>query len=396
MMNNRMTSTSTCEKVGAATATATAPPIQWLVFYSKAAGREYYYEPNSKIVTWILPDDAHPNGMPTNATTATKQQSSARMERRSVSFHESVNESLTTRDDGIVKKEQRNQNQQQISSSSPSPSVTRRKDWNMFVMILSFSAVVGIYFLWSVVGTSFQSVMPLAISETGAKTFVDTTSHKEEQEKSDISVIIKEKEIETVSEEQEEVENDGLINGTKDDSIEDESFGTETVNSPFSFVTSTIHDDQIRVDTRPSSPEVITHHRDDLEMQAILIFEKKLQESMARYLEEPKNEPSTFEQRVPPLSSIMIVKEDSFETVPLEDETTASNIMIVKEDPFETALLEDETITKYILEDHKQNIVKSNKECLIPFSHVFSKKCRDLARQGPLLDIATFLDNMMQ
>ena len=71
---------------------------------------------------------------------------------------------------------------------------------------------------------------------------------------------------------------------------------------------------------------------------------------MARYLEEPKNEPSTFEQRVPPLSSIMIVKEDSFETVPLEDETTASNIMIVKEDPFETALLEDETITKYILE----------------------------------------------
>jgi hypothetical protein len=44
-------------------------PVEWLVFYSEKAGREYYYEPNSKIVTWIVPDDLHPNGTATGIET---------------------------------------------------------------------------------------------------------------------------------------------------------------------------------------------------------------------------------------------------------------------------------------------------------------------------------------
>ena len=35
-------------------------PVIWYAFFSEKAGREYYYEPKSKTVTWVMPDDHHP------------------------------------------------------------------------------------------------------------------------------------------------------------------------------------------------------------------------------------------------------------------------------------------------------------------------------------------------
>ena len=35
-------------------------PVVWYAFFSEKAGREYYYEPKSKTVTWVMPDDHHP------------------------------------------------------------------------------------------------------------------------------------------------------------------------------------------------------------------------------------------------------------------------------------------------------------------------------------------------
>ena len=37
-----------------------------------------------------------------------------------------------------------------------------------------------------------------------------------------------------------------------------------------------------------------------------------------------------------------------------------------------------------------------NKSCFVPFSHLFSKKCRQLAKERPLIDVSSFLDGMMQ
>jgi len=34
-------------------------PVIWYAFFSEKAGREYYYEPKSKTVTWVMPDDHH-------------------------------------------------------------------------------------------------------------------------------------------------------------------------------------------------------------------------------------------------------------------------------------------------------------------------------------------------
>lgn len=34
--------------------------VVWYAFFSEKAGREYYYEPKSKTVTWVMPDDYHP------------------------------------------------------------------------------------------------------------------------------------------------------------------------------------------------------------------------------------------------------------------------------------------------------------------------------------------------
>jgi hypothetical protein len=57
-------------------------PIKWYTFYSQKAGREYYYEPRSGVVTWILPDDLHPQPV-------VKPSKEVPLGRR-VSFHESV------------------------------------------------------------------------------------------------------------------------------------------------------------------------------------------------------------------------------------------------------------------------------------------------------------------
>ena len=35
-------------------------PVIWFAFFSQKAGREYYYEPKSKTVTWVMPDDYQP------------------------------------------------------------------------------------------------------------------------------------------------------------------------------------------------------------------------------------------------------------------------------------------------------------------------------------------------
>ena len=72
-------------------------PLEWLVFYSDTAGREYYYEPKSKLVTWILPDDAHPSG----TTNSTSQR------RKNVTFHDSVATTiLTARNESEIKVEE--------------------------------------------------------------------------------------------------------------------------------------------------------------------------------------------------------------------------------------------------------------------------------------------------
>lgn len=39
---------------------------EWQTFFSKAAQREYYYNPETKIVTWILPDNDHADGKSCN------------------------------------------------------------------------------------------------------------------------------------------------------------------------------------------------------------------------------------------------------------------------------------------------------------------------------------------
>mmetsp|Transcript_27631 Transcript_27631/g.41819 ORF Transcript_27631/g.41819 Transcript_27631/m.41819 type:complete len:401 (-) Transcript_27631:2562-3764(-) len=36
--------------------------IEWFAFYSKSSGREYYFNPKTNVVTWILPDDEHSDG----------------------------------------------------------------------------------------------------------------------------------------------------------------------------------------------------------------------------------------------------------------------------------------------------------------------------------------------
>lgn len=36
-------------------------PVVWYAFYSEKAAREYYYEPISRTVTWVMPDDYHPH-----------------------------------------------------------------------------------------------------------------------------------------------------------------------------------------------------------------------------------------------------------------------------------------------------------------------------------------------
>lgn len=36
--------------------------IEWFAFYSKSEGREYYFNPKTNVVTWILPDDEHSDG----------------------------------------------------------------------------------------------------------------------------------------------------------------------------------------------------------------------------------------------------------------------------------------------------------------------------------------------
>lgn len=67
-------------------------PVKWYTFHSAKTGRDYYYEPNSKVVTWIRPDDLHTTypsvpqtPLPTQAETVEKR----------VSFHESVHENDT-------------------------------------------------------------------------------------------------------------------------------------------------------------------------------------------------------------------------------------------------------------------------------------------------------------
>jgi hypothetical protein len=34
------------------------PPVEWYTFYSDKEGREYYYNPKTKVATWIFPDNA--------------------------------------------------------------------------------------------------------------------------------------------------------------------------------------------------------------------------------------------------------------------------------------------------------------------------------------------------
>jgi hypothetical protein len=41
---------------------ATSTQETWQAFYSERAQREYYYHPKTNIVTWILPDETHPDG----------------------------------------------------------------------------------------------------------------------------------------------------------------------------------------------------------------------------------------------------------------------------------------------------------------------------------------------
>eukprot|EP00547_Thalassionema_nitzschioides_P004590 CAMPEP_0194208790 /NCGR_PEP_ID=MMETSP0156-20130528/7134_1 /TAXON_ID=33649 /ORGANISM="Thalassionema nitzschioides, Strain L26-B" /LENGTH=386 /DNA_ID=CAMNT_0038935823 /DNA_START=70 /DNA_END=1227 /DNA_ORIENTATION=- len=36
--------------------------IEWFAFYCKSAGREYYFNPKTNVVTWVLPDDEHSDG----------------------------------------------------------------------------------------------------------------------------------------------------------------------------------------------------------------------------------------------------------------------------------------------------------------------------------------------
>jgi hypothetical protein len=73
-------------------------PIKWYTFYSLKAGREYYYEPKSGVVTWILPDDLHPQPM---------VKPKEMMDRR-VSFHESVNDPETPAPRSLLRKAGRN------------------------------------------------------------------------------------------------------------------------------------------------------------------------------------------------------------------------------------------------------------------------------------------------
>lgn len=76
--------------------TNTETPVKWYTFYSEKSQRDYFYEPRSKVVTWIRPDELHtfpevPSAPPSTQQQQEEDKPSITAERR-VSFHASVDE----------------------------------------------------------------------------------------------------------------------------------------------------------------------------------------------------------------------------------------------------------------------------------------------------------------
>lgn len=334
-------------------------PVEWLVFYSEKAGREYYYEPNSKIVTWIVPDDLHPNGTATGIETKAPVQQHHHQQQptmaRRVSFHQSVETNIATRETCLEVREERKQEGTRF----------HRNPIELWMILLTISILIGLGLTFNRESSSEASIHP------------------------DITIVM----------------NHRIENDVAEGSLEDAS----------------------------SLPILACSEGDQQERSLNSIASPKIEIIDSDVSKEILMDPVPCNDRQDPVISRPIMEDQGTSKVITEDPVTSQDIMEVPDSSqdisisseiptlvesgrinekmdglFEPDTTKEQPGTK--VEEHAfipDNMLydlglarppsnDGNKSCFVPFSHLFSKKCRQLAKERPLIDIPSFLDGMLQ
>lgn len=340
-------------------------PVEWLVFYSEKAGREYYYEPNSKIATWILPDDLHPSGTATGTgmTLPVQQQQQPAMARR-VSFHQSVETTVATRETFVEAREERKQEER---------TRFRWKPIELWIILLAVSILIVLGLIFTRESPSVASIHQIVTIDVNhriendlaegsledASSLSNIASVKEdEQQRSLNSITPQEIKINDSVASQEILidpvtENDGQAGPvTTRPVIENQVASKAIIEDP--VASRDIIED-------PAASQDISVHPET----TILVEPGRIKEHIERLLE-----PSTSIEQ-------SRTKVEQHACIP-------DNIRY------------DLGLARPPSNDGSKLPRNVNKSCFVPFSHLFSKKCRQLAKERPLIDISSFLDGMMQ
>ena len=144
-------------------------PIKWYTFHSDKCDRDYYYEPNTKVVTWIRPAELHTHPV---VPETPKQQEESVVERR-VSFHSSVDQDA---EDRII--EMGASEEQQVESNDTLSG--RRSPLLTVVLLLCTVVLTASYMGWlprGPLGSAFFGEGAPKTDDIRPKK-VDRTSHK--------------------------------------------------------------------------------------------------------------------------------------------------------------------------------------------------------------------------
>ena len=304
-------------------------PLEWLVFYSDKAGREYYYEPKSKLVTWILPDDAHPSG-----TTNSSQR------RKSVTFHDSV---ATT----ILVPKNENENDHDDDDDDDHDIVddedveVEPKNTNQWIAPLLLLMLIA------------STLVMYSFVRTKAKTVVQQNS-----------IIAHDMVLEESP-------------PTRIDIEEQKSLDRSIVALPLNTFSNPVSEQQIRLewDRMKEQMESLLEDHDD---QTII------HQSPPVHMEDP----------VAFIHDVDVVDDNTG----IRGDESEQKVKVLERAIHHEGTRDhtSEQDLEEIGEAFHSQPKRVDKGCLIPLSHLFSKRCRALAKERPLVDISAFLDGMMQ
>eukprot|EP00542_Grammatophora_oceanica_P013973 CAMPEP_0194030334 /NCGR_PEP_ID=MMETSP0009_2-20130614/3865_1 /TAXON_ID=210454 /ORGANISM="Grammatophora oceanica, Strain CCMP 410" /LENGTH=381 /DNA_ID=CAMNT_0038670269 /DNA_START=43 /DNA_END=1188 /DNA_ORIENTATION=+ len=356
--------------------------VEWHSFFSDRYQREYYYEPNLKLVTWIRPDDLHPEGTPERVTEdgeSLEQQQQPVVYGRRVKFHGSDADEPPSR---------RN------SSSGTArgldlPHDTRSRlkgrrtiwKWLLVALLLVGCTVGGIY----VTGLHKRKATADSQNDATIEESIPLSSSTSPQQQ--VGTPSKD----TSSERSNPVEHTVAPSASKLSSSSSRPGESMRSNKPQ------------RIRQQPKQEEKERHERQPKKPSETSEETRQESKPSSMQSDSPRQEPrKPRERRVSNPEQVEIKPAPKSETK--DDVPSVANLGqgVPTPDPSEIVSEEaDEDTKSEIQHTMKTSLVAHHdpvlvRTCRVPFAHLVRRDCRALAKKQPLVDVHFLLDSMMQ